>query len=411
VISVRAVVGQRTARATTNKLDDDSLRRVVASAEALARVQHPDADLLPMAEKSVGEGGPATPSRSFAATAALTPEDRAARVAKMVDVAKKNGLTTAGIFSSGHAVEAILNSGGLFAWHEQTSAEVSVTMLAGDSSGWQKANSPDIGNLDPVALAETAARKARESAAPREVPAGKYTVVLEPAAVLDLVGFMFYDFGGMALLEQRSFLNNRLGKPIFGENITIYDDVYHPLQSGAPIDGEGVRRKRVQLVVKGAVKNLVYARATAEKMKQSELTAQAGRIEPTGHGFPLPNEMGEAPMNIVFDSGPAAATQTVDQMVASTERGILVTRLWYIREVDPYEKILTGMTRDGTFLIEGGKVKSGVRNFRFNESLVQMLSNVEAMSAPVRTSGEESFDMVVPAMKVRDFNFTEVTKF
>ncbi|MGH9601155.1 MAG: TldD/PmbA family protein, partial [Terriglobales bacterium] len=335
VIAVRAVIGQRTARATTNKLDDDSLRRVVASAEALARVQHPVLDLLPMAEKSVSEGGPQAPSRSFAASAALTPEDRAAGVEKIVEVAKKSGLTTAGIFSSGQSVEAILNSRGLFAWHEQTSAEVSVTMLGGDSSGWQKANSPNVASLDPVALAETAARKARESAAPREVPAGKNTVVLEPAAVLDLVGFMFYDFGGMALLEQRSFLNNRLGKPIFGENVTIYDDVYHPQQSGAPFDGEGVRRKRVQLVVKGAVKNLVYARATAEKMKQSELATQAGRIEPTGHGFPLPNEMGEAPMNIVFDSGPAASTQTVEQMVASTERGILVTRLWYIREVDP----------------------------------------------------------------------------
>ncbi|MCI0354791.1 MAG: TldD/PmbA family protein [Acidobacteria bacterium] len=411
VISVRAVIGQRTARATTNKLDDDSLRRVVASAEALARVQHPDPDLLPMAEKQVSEGGPPAPARNFAATAALTPEDRASGVERMVAVAKKNGLTAAGIFSSGQSAEAILNSRGLFAWHQQTSAEVSVTMLAVDSSGWQKANSPNVASLDPVGLAETAARKARESAAPREVAAGKYTVVLEPAAVLDLVGFMFHDFGGMALLEQRSFLNNRLGHPIFGENITIYDDVYHPLQSGAPFDGEGARRKRVQLVVKGAVKNLVYARATAEKMKHSELVAKAGRIEATGHGFPLPNEMGEAPMNIVFDSGPAASTQTVEQMVSTTERGILVTRLWYIREVDPYEKILTGMTRDGTFLIEGGKLTHGVRNFRFNESLVQMLSSVEAMSAPVRTSGEESFDMVVPAMKVRDFNFTEVTRF
>jgi len=411
VVSVRTVTGRRTARATTNKLDEDSLRRVVASAEALARVQHPDPDLLPMAEKQVSEGGPPMPSRAFAATAAITPEDRAAGVEKIVEVAKKDGLTAAGIFSSGQSAEAILNSRGLLAWHEQTSAEISVTMLGADSSGWQKANSPDVASLDPVALAETAARKARESAAPRELAPGKYTVVLEPAAVLDLVGFMFYDFGGMALLEQRSFLNHRLGSRVFGENITIYDDVYHPLQSGAPFDGEGVRRKRMQLVVKGAVKNLVYARATAEKMKRSELAAQAGRIEPSGHGFPLPNEMGEAPMNIVFDSGPAASTRTVDQMVSTTERGILVTRLWYIREVDPYEKILTGMTRDGTFLIEGGKLKHGVRNFRFNESLVQMLSGVEAMSAPVRTSGEESFDMVVPAMKVRDFNFTEVTKF
>ncbi len=411
VVSVRAVVSQRTARATTNKLDDDSLRRVVASAEALARVQQPDSDLLPMAGKEAAEGGPSAPARAFETTAALTPEDRAAGVEKIVGVAQKNGLNAAGIFSSGESAEAILNSRGLFAWHEQTSAEVSVTMLGADSSGWQKSNSPDVQKLDPVALAETAVRKARESAAPREIPPGKYTVVLEPAAVLDLVGFMFYDFGGMALLEQRSFLNNRLGGRIFGENVTIYDDVYHPLQSGAPFDGEGVRRRRVQLVVKGAVKNLVYARATAEKMKRSELAARAGRIESTGHGFSLPNEMGEAPMNIVFDSGPAASTQTVEQMVAGTERGILVTRLWYIREVDPYEKILTGMTRDGTFLIESGRLKHGVRNFRFNQSLVGMLSSVEAMSAPVRTSGEESFDMVVPAMKVRDFNFTEVTKF
>lgn len=411
VVSVRAVIGQKTARATTNKLDDDSLRRVVASAEALARVQHPDPDLPSMAGKEVAEGGPPAPSRAFETTAALTPDDRAVGVEKIVGVAQKNGLTAAGIFSSGQSAEALLNSNGLFAWHEQTSAEVSVTMMGGDASGWQKANSPDVQKLDPVALAETAARKALESAAPLEIPPGKYTVVLEPAAVLDLVGFMFYDFGGMALLEQRSFLNNRLGGRIFGENVTIYDDVYHPLQSGAPFDGEGVRRRRVQLVVKGAVKNLVYARATAEKMKRSELAVQAGRIESTGHGFPLPNEMGEAPMNIVFDSGPAASTQTVERMIAGTERGILVTRLWYIREVDPYEKILTGMTRDGTFLIENGKLKHGVRNFRFNQGLVHMLSSVEAMSAPVRTSGEESFDMVVPAMKVRDFNFTEVTKF
>ena len=144
-------------------------------------------------------------------------------------------------------------------------------------------------------------------------------------------------------------------------------------------------------------------------MKRSPFAAAVGAIAPTGHGFPLPNEMGEGPMNIVFAD--PANPQTVDQMVASTERGLLVTRLWYIRDVDPYEKILTGMTRDGTFLIEDGKLAGGVRNFRFNESLLHMLSNVEAQSIPVRASGEESFDMVVPAMKVRDFNFTEVTKF
>jgi predicted Zn-dependent protease len=154
---------------------------------------------------------------------------------------------------------------------------------------------------------------------------------------------------------------------------------------------------------------LAYARASAQKMKNSEHKDKVGPITPTGHGFPIPNEMGEAPMNIVF--GDPQNPKTVEQMIASTERGVLVTRLWYIREVDPYEKILTGMTRDGTFYVAEGKIRHGARNFRFNESLIHMLSNVEEMGTPVRASGEESFDMVVPPMKVREFNFTEVTKF
>jgi PmbA protein len=409
-VSVRTVFGGRTARATTNRFDDQSLKDVVRASEDLARVQEPDADLLPM--PNTGEGARATqavPSRHFAETAAVTPEQRAEGVDKIVSIAQRHKLTTAGIFSSSESIEGILNSRGLSNWHTQTSAEISITMLAPDSSGWQKSNSPNVGNLNPQNLAEIAAKKAVESVRPREIAAGKYTVILEPSAVLDMVGFMFFDFGGLALLDQRSFLNNRIGTNLFGENISIWDDVAHPLQSGPSFDGEGLRRQKVQLVEKGIVKRLVYARATAEKMRKSEYADKVGPIERTGHGFPIPNEMGEGPMNIVFE--PPRDPKTVDQMIASTERGILVTRLWYIREVDPYEKIFTGMTRDGTFLVENGKVVCGVRNFRFNQSLIEMLSKVEQMSTPVRTSGEESFDMVVPAMKVRDFNFTEVTKF
>jgi PmbA protein len=409
VVSVRTAFGQRTARATTNKLDEQSLRRVVEASEKLARVQHADADLLPMFGESKAAGEGARPTRYFATTAAITAEDRAAMVEKIVGIAKKNSLTTAGIVSSSEAVEGIFNSRGLAEWHAQTSSEISITMLAGDSSGWQKANSPDVGQLDGVKLAEIAAEKARRSAGPREIAAGKYTVILEPAAVLDMVGFMFYDFGGLAVLDQRSFLNNRVGTQIFGENVDIWDDVAHPLQSGAEFDGEGVRRQKVQLVENGVVKRLVYARASAERMRNSEYKDKVGPIAATGHGFSLPNEMGEAPMNIVF--GALASPQTLEQMIASTERGILVTRLWYIREVDPYEKLLTGMTRDGTFLVENGKIQGGILNFRFNESLIHLLSNVEAMGSLVRASGEESFDMVVPAMKVMEFNFTEVTKF
>jgi predicted Zn-dependent protease len=153
----------------------------------------------------------------------------------------------------------------------------------------------------------------------------------------------------------------------------------------------------VLLVDKGVPSNLVSARATAKKMK----------AKPTGHGFSLPNDYGEAPMNLVFSGG----NSSVDEMVRSTERGVLVTRLWYIREVDPYEKVLTGMTRDGTFLVQNGRVAKGVRNFRFNQSILEMLSNIELLGPAVRAAGEESFEMVVPPMKVLDFHFSEVTKF
>jgi predicted Zn-dependent protease len=413
-ISVRTAFDGRTARATTNKFDDDSLRRVVTASESLAKVQHRDPDLLPMpdageAAASAAKKARQIPSRYFAGTAAITPELRADGVEKIVGIARKHNLTTAGIFSNSESVEGIFNSRSLSDWYTQTAADISVTMLAADSSGWQKANSPDVANLNPSNLAEIAAKKALDSAHPHQIPAGKNTVILEPAAVLDVVGFMFWDFGGIAILDQRSFLTDRIGAKLFGENINIWDDVAHPLQSGPPFDGEGMRRQSLPLVENGAVKRVVYARSTAERMKRSEYKDKVGPIEATGHGFPLPNEMGEMPLNIVF--APPQNPQTVEQMIASTERGVLVTRLWYIREVEPYEKILTGMTRDGTFFVEDGRIEGGIRNFRFNESLIHMLSNVEAMSTPVRSSGEESFDMVAPAMKVGEFNFTEVTKF
>ncbi len=392
-LSVRAVVGQRTARASTNKFDEAAIRQTCEAALELARLQPPDPDLLPM------PGGQMYRAieRFQEETAALTPKERAEVVQKVIARAEQDKLTAAGVFSSGASAHALFNSRGLQAFHEETLSEFSVTMLADTGSGWAKQTSPQWLELDPEALAERAAKKALESREPREVPPGKYAVILEPAAVLDLLGFLFWDFGGLAVHEKRSCLTDRVGKKVFGENIDVRDDVFHPLQSGAPFDGEGVPRRRVKLIEKGVVKNLVYARQTAAKM----------RAEPTGHGFPLPNEFGEAPMNIVMEGN----RSSLDDMIRSTERGLLVTRLWYIREVDPYQKILTGMTRDGTFWIEDGKLAYGVKNFRFNQSIFEMLSQVEMLGAPQRTSGEESFDMVVPALKVRDFNFSSLTKF
>jgi PmbA protein len=392
-ISVRTVVDGRTARVTTNKTDEGSLRRAVSTAMSLARNEPKNPDLLPMLRQQKYQ----KVARFFPATAESTPQDRARAVKRVCQMADKAKQTAAGIFSSGSMQNVFANSRGLYAQHQQTRSEFSVTILEEHSSGWAKFNSPDIRNIDPDELAARASRKAADSRNPREIPAGHYTTILQPPAVLDLLGFLFYDFAGTAVLDKRSCFTGRMGTKLFGENILLWDDVYHPLQTGEPFDGEGVPKQRVLLVDRGVPKNLVYSRATAKKMK----------AKPTGHGFSLPNDYGEAPMNLVFAGG----DKSMDEMVRSTERGILVTRLWYIREVDPYEKILTGMTRDGTFLVENGRVAGGIRNFRFNQSILEMLSKVEMLGPAVRAAGEESFEMVVPAMKVRDFHFSEVTKF
>jgi PmbA protein len=392
-VSIRTLVDSRTARATTNRLDEDSLRAAIEASLSLAHSQPKDPHQLPLPGKQ-----PYRRVNRFAKdTAALTPEERARAVRRASDLAIQNGQVAAGMFASGLQQSALGNSRGLFAAYRETHAEFSITMQETPAASWAKANAASVCAFDPQQLAQRASEKAHLAVDARELPPGRYTVILEPAAVLDLVGYLFYDFSATALQDKRSCLNGRMGKPLFGSNISITDDVYHPLQLGVPFDGEGMARQRVPLVDCGIPKNLVYSRASAKS---------AGK-KPTGHGFALPNEYGEAPTNLVFAGGDSS----LEKMVASTNRGLLVTRLWYIREVDPYEKVMTGMTRDGLFLVENGKVGTAVRNFRFNQSILEMLRNVEQLGAVVRATGEEAFEMVVPAMKVREFHFSEVTKF
>ncbi len=392
-LSVRPVIGGRTARASTNRLDRESIRQAVREAVAITLLIAPDPDLPSLAPPATYE----PVERWFEATAQVAPRERALAVAEAIGVVQGHGQTAAGIYSTDASFFGVLNTRGVSAWYRETMARFSITAMAPGSSGWAKACACYHGDLDPAQLAATAAEKARAGREPRELPPGRYDVILEPAAALDLTGQMFGDYSATAIRDGRSFLNDRLGRKVFGENIEIYDDAYHPLQSGPPFDGEGAPRQQLRLVTAGVVREIAYSR---------EAAAKAG-VAATGHGFPLPNELGEAPANIVMTGGDSS----VEEMIASTERGILVTRLWYIREVDPYDKIFTGMTRDGTFLVENGRVVAGLRNFRFNQSLIEMLENVEMMGQPVRASGEESPEMVVPAMKVRGFNFTEVTRF
>ena len=393
VVSIRTIVDGRTARVTTNRIDEDSLRGAVEDSVALASQQPRDARLLPMP----GQQKYHAVLRFRAATAALTADARARGVKSACQLAEKRGQVAAGIFSSGQSRSMIVNSRGLSVAYRQTQASFSVTMQQGSATSWAKANSANVGRVDPGRLARIASEKAACAQNPVELEPGNFTVVLEPAAVLDLVGLLFYDFAATAVADKRSCLFGRLGKAVFGKNITITDDAYHPEQLGPPFDGEGMARERVVLVDCGIVKNLVYSRRSAKKEG----------VKSTGHGFALPNEYGEAPLNLVVAGGKTS----LPEMIASTDRGLLVTRLWYIREVDPYEKIMTGMTRDGLFLIEKGKVTRAVRNFRFNQSVLEMLRNVESLGPTGRATGEEAFEMVVPAMKVRDFHFSEVTKF
>jgi PmbA protein len=393
VVSMRTAVDGRVARQTTNRVDEDALGAAIEGCLSLAAQQPKDNRMLPMP----GEQKYRRVRRFHAATAALTAEERARAVKGACQFAERKGQVAAGIFSCGQNQSILVNSRGLQAAYRDTNATFSVTIQQGSATSWAKANSGDCAQFQPSELVEIASRKVAQAQNPADLAPGNFTVILEPAAVLDLLGFLSYDFSATAVADKRSCFSGRIGKSIFGKNIDIIDDAYHPQQLGAPFDGEGVPREKVVLVDRGEVKNLVYSRSSAKR---------AG-AKPTGHGFPLPNEYGEAPLNLVVRGG----NTSLEEMIASTDRGLLVTRLWYIREVDPYEKIMTGMTRDGLFQIERGKIVQAVKNFRFNQSVLEMLRNVECLGPSVRAAGEESFEMVVPPMKVSNFHFSEVTKF
>lgn len=401
-ISVRVQKGGKQARLSTDDLSAPGIRKLVDNAVTAASFLEKDADML-LLTKPEKKSATRNVNRYDARTATFTPEKRAAAIADMVQVASKDGLTSAGIFATGSFVEAIGNSQGLFRYHRETSAEVSVTMrhvdseTGSESTGWAKAHSPRVGDIDASALARRAADKALASANPTEIPPGKYTVILEPPAVLDLLAYLWYDFAGTSHVDKLSCFLGKVGQKLLGDNITVLDDAYHVQQAGAPFDGEGLQRQATTLVERGVVSNLVYGRRSAHKLG----------VPPTGHGITEPSVEGEMPLNIVVAGG----NTSLDEMIRSTERGVLLTRVWYVREVDPTTKIVTGMTRDGTFLIENGAITSGIKNFRFNESLIDMLNHVIALGPAERTAGEGGNPAVVPAMKVANFNFASVTRF
>jgi len=394
-ISVRIQLGKRVGRASTNRLDEEALGRCAMRALAFARLQPEDKDLLPLPGPQKYRDVSAFVKR----TAQLSPENRADAVADAVGRCKSKKLKAAGKYESGASALVLANSRGLFAAHRATESCFDITAMAGDSSGWASAANKDARRYDPKCLTERAVDKALRSRNPIAVDPGPYTVVLEPAAVTDFLMFMaLYGFGGLGYLEGRSFTSGKLGKKILGANVTIVDDAYAEKTTGIPFDFEGMPRQRVPLVKNGVVAGVVHDRQTARR---------AG-TQTTGHALPQPNNYGPIPLNPCFGAGESS----LDEMIADTKRGLLVTHFHYTNIIDPMRMILTGMTRDGTFLIENGEVRRPVRNMRFTQSLIEALNNVRAISRE-RESAPAFWGstMLVPAMQIDGFTFSSGTEF
>ena len=395
-LTLQAVVGRRSGTASVDRLDAAALREVAERALALARLSPEDEglpDFAPPAEVAAIDG-------FVPATAACTPEERAAAVGPVMEAAERRGLNSAGALTTGSSALAVANTLGQFAWHPDSYAHFTCTVRSPDSSGWVDRHRRDWRALEVEALGATAIEKAERSRGPGEVAPGRYTVVLEPAAVADLVGFLAWlGLGAQSEQEGRSFLSGRLGERITGAGVTLVDDAFDPRSFGRPFDHEGTPRRRMTLIDGGVARAVVHDRRTA----------RTAGVASTGHASPPPAIEGPIPYDLILSQG----DRTLDELIASTDRGILVTRLWYNRVVDARRTLITGMTRDGTFLIEGGRVTQGLRNLRFNESVLEVLERAEAAG---REAEPTVFDyigtcVVAPALKVRDFQFTGITRF
>jgi predicted Zn-dependent protease len=381
-LSVNSTFGKKTGTAAINEFDDVSLEKVVRRAEELAQLSPENPEYMPLLGSQTFEE-----AITFnAQTAAIDPDKRADMVGDSLKVAKDAKLEAAGFLENSTGFRAMMNSKGLFGYNKSTDVSFSVTVRnqEGTGSGYVSQSFNDVSKLDTLAQSKIAAMKANGSAGAKAIEPGKYTVILEPLAASDMLNNMFRGFDARSADEGRSFMSKkgggtRLGEQLFNEQVTIYSDPMNPELPSSTWNNDGMPLKKTVWVEKGVVKNLSYSRYWAK-------------------------EKGVPPMpfsrSMIIEGG----TQSLEELIKGTEKGILVTRFWYIRSVDPQTLLLTGLTRDGTFYIENGEIKYPLKNFRFNESPVIMLNNVEALGKPVRSG-----DMLVPPMKIRDFTFTSLS--
>ena len=381
-LAVTAVFGKKSGTATINEFDDASLEKTVRRAEEIARLAPENPEYMPML-------GPQTylETKGFVDTTAKIDPDYRAKVAfDSIDACAKKNLTAAGYLEDSAGFSAIGNSKGLFGYNRATSVDFSVTVRTADGtgSGYVSRDFNDTTKLNVKDATNVAVQKALASTNARALEPGKYTVILEPTASAELLQNMMRSMDARNADEGRSFLSKkgggiRLGEKLFDERVTIYSDPMNPEIPGSPYSGDGRPQEKTVWVEKGVVKNMYYSRYWAEKKGVKAVTP---------------------PSRFILEGG----TQSLADLIKSTDKGILVTRFWYIRAVDPQTLLYTGLTRDGTFYIENGQIKFPIKNFRFNESPVIMLNNLEAMGKPVRADGN-----LIPPMKIRDFTFTSLS--
>lgn len=385
---VSVAFGKKQGIATINEFDDKSLEKVVRRAEDLARLAPENPEFMSAVAK---QGYKETPT-FVQKTADIDPEFRAQVAAYSIEACRKKNLVAAGFFTDVSAFTGIANSNGVFGYQRETGLDFTCTVRTEDGrgSGWVKRSIGNVDRFDAREAADVAIEKALRSVEAKALEPGRYTVILEPAATSELIGVMLGSFDARSADEGRSFLSkkgggNRLGEKLFDEQVNIWADPWNPEVSVLPWDGSMLPRERVDVIKNGRINALEYSRYWAQKQKVAPRA---------GHG------------NMIM----AGTDKSTEELIANTKKGILVTRTWYIRMVDPQSVLLTGLTRDGTFYIENGKIMYPVKNFRFNESPVTMLNNIEEVGKPVVIAGDEvPYQMLIPAMKVRDFNFTSLS--
>jgi PmbA protein len=402
-VSVRVAFGKKIGTASTNSLDLGEIKDTLAWAEKIAQFQKENDDFVsfPRARSTAYKAIKTYNSRTLDFSA----RDRAEAVRSVVNVAVKKSLNSFGSVSNGVAEICIGNSLGVLAYALAGDIFCNVVMSGDNSTGYVQSGARNVSAIDFEQLAQSAAEKAIMSENPAEISPGKYTAIFEPLAASEFLDYMaYYAFNGKMFHEGRSFLSDKLGSKIVDERITLIDDPFSKKGFAFPFDFEGVPKKRLTLIDKGVAKNVVYDSLTALKRKKKS----------TGHGLGGPNPFGPVPLNLVMKPG---ATK-IDDMIRKTKRGILVTRFHYTNVIDPHKLTFTGMTRDGTFLIENGRISKGLKNLRFTENIINVMNRIEALSKDsVLVASDPGYGsrfatgIEVPAIKVRDFTFTSATEF